>query len=543
MKPIVLGLLLCVWAYGLQGQVMFVSRFEVESRFQDNNFTVVQREGGLVAFRLQAEKGFNSRHKLQFFLTDHDLQSDTFRELQVKDFYDLLGYDLDGDFLYILLQKGDAISDRYMIEIDLKNDSAKEINLDNIHSSELKEFFVINRNAVFMGTSDLRPIVQIFNIELNNVYTVQGIYFKDTNILQIKKERELGTIDVLVSRRDKLKTKQLVLNTYDQEGNKVREVMIDKLQDPSFELVEGLMTPIQEYQQSIVGTYGYRRREAYQGIYQAYVNEFGEYQIQYLTLENLPNFFNYLSDKPLERKHAELERLFSKGKTPSIKPVLSTREVIPAGQGFLIYSDHFQANNPRYIPRDGVYANEAYRLNPNRAYMDGMGYFPGYGMPGYPYNRYGMNNWQQGEYKFVSAHLLYLSRDGRVIWDNALSLNSNPTPYSGKYGELSFDGEKLHYMYLDGLNLNLSYVKNGETIFQNQSNEIKPVNPDDRIRETQESSLHLTWWFGDYFLLTGKQKVRYQAADGREAIREVFFLTKIRVDGDLYQEEESEQEK
>jgi hypothetical protein len=543
MKKIIPLFVLFLFALESQAQVMFVNRFEIESKFQDNNFTIIPRQGGLVGFRIQPDKGFNLKSKFQYFLTDYELVSDTFREIAVKDFYDLLGYDLEGDFLYILLQKGEAISDRYMIEIDLKNDLAKEIDLTNIYTLELKEFFVVNRNAVFMGLSDLRPVVQILDIEANNVYTVQGIYFKDTNILQIKKESELGTIDVLVSRRDRLKNKQLVLNTYDEKGNKVREVVIDQLQDPAFELVEGLMTPIEQYQQSLVGTYGYRKREAYQGIYQAFINEFGEYDIRYYTLENFPNFFNYLNEKQREKKLTELERSFSKGKIPSIKPVFSTREVIPTGDGYLIYSDHFLANNPRYIPRDGVYANESYRNNINRMYMDGMGYMPGYGMPGYPFNRYGAIGWQQGEYKFVSAHMLYLSNTGEVIWDNALDLNNRLLSYSSKYGEISFNGEKLHYLYLDGLNIYMSYIKNGEKIFENQSYEIKLINEEERLRETQENSLNLTWWFMDYFLLSGKQKVRYVGEDGKEAIKEVFFLTKIKVDGDQFDPEAEKTEK
>lgn len=543
MKRTIALVILALLALETHAQVMFVSRFEVESKFQDNNFTVIQRQGGLVGFRVQPERGFNLRSKLQYFLTDFELVSDTFREIAVRDFYDLLGYDLEGDFLYILLQKGETIGDRYMIEIDLKNNSANEVDLSNVYTMELKEFFVVNRNAVFLGLADLRPVVQILDIEVNNVYTVQGIYFKDTNILQIKKESELGTIDVLVSRRDKVKGKQLVLNTYDEQGNKVREVSIDQLENPSFELVEGIMTPIEAYQQSLIGTYGFRKREAYQGIYRAVINEFGEHEISYYTLEDFPNFFNYLKEKQREKKMLEIERAFSKGKIPTIKPVFSTREVIPTSQGYLIYSDHFLANNPRYIPRDGVYANESYRNNMNRMYMDGMGYMPGYGMPGFPYNRYGASGWQQGEYKFVSAHMLYISNEGQVIWDNAFSLNNRTLSYSSKYGEVSFDGEKLHYLFLDGQNIYMSYIKAGHKVFENQSYEIKPLNEDERVRETQDNSLSLTWWFMDYFLLSGKQKVKYIGEDGKEGIKEVFFLTKIKVDGDQYDPDAETSEK
>lgn len=527
-------------------QVMFVDRFEIPSNFIEKDFIVVAKQSGLVAFRVQPEKGLNFKSNLQYFLTDFNLKSDNFKEIKVRDGYDLVGYDLEGDFLYILMQKGSvATSERYLIEIDLLSEVAKEVPLENIYAMELQEFFVLNRSAIFMGNADLRPIVQIFDIQENNVITVQGIYFKDTKILQLKKESELGVLDLLVSRRDKYKMKQISLLTFDDNGNKIREVVVDKLENQDMELVEGIMTPIQNYQQSIIGTFGNRKREAYQGIYLGDINEFGEYKIKYLTLRDFPNFFNYLKEKQKEKKLQELEKSFAKGKTPSIKPVFSAREVITLGQGYMVYSDHFLATNPRYMQRDGVYANEAYRYSANRLMMDQLGYGLGRYGNSFPGSRYGGTYvWQEeGEYEFVSSYFLFLNRSGDVIWENALDLTGNTTNNPGKYGHVSFDGEKLHFLYLDDIQIYMSYIKNGEVIFQNKTFEIELTNEEERIRETQDGSLSLTHWYSNYFLLTGKQKVRYLNAENKEETKEVFFLTKIKVDGDQYVPEEEDLEK
>lgn len=523
-------------------QLMFVERMEVDAKYPESNFQVMTRSGGLIAFRANPEKGFNLKSKLQYFLTDFELNSDSFHEIPLKDNYDLVGYDLEGDYFYALLQKGiTATSERYLIEINLKDEKATEIKLENIYNMDLKEFFVLNRNAVFMGSADLRPIVQILDIEANNVFTVQDIYSKETKILQLRKDSELGVLDVLVSRRDKYKMKQITLLTFDEKGSKIREVIIDKLSDNNLELVEGILTPIQNYQQSIIGTFGQRRREAYRGIYLSDINEFGEYDIKYYTLEDFPNFYNYLNEKQRERKIKELERDFERGKIPSIRPVLSTREIHTTNSGFLIYSDHFSATNPRYIPRDGVYANDAYRYRSNQPFNSGMNYGQSYGSQFFPGSRYGMNPWQlEGEYRFVSAHFLYLNRDGYVIWDNSFNLNNTLTNIPGKYGEVSFDGERLHYMYLNGVKMYMSYINNGEVIFESQPFDIELINEDERIRDTQDYSLNLSWWYSNYYILTGKQRIRFLNEDNKEETREVFFITKIKVDGDLYIPEEEE---
>ncbi|ERM80712.1 hypothetical protein P872_21465 [Rhodonellum psychrophilum GCM71 = DSM 17998] len=517
-------------------QIQFLERFEINSNFNDNNFTILPSSEGLIAFRSLSEKGLGSKKKLQLLEMDYELKFEELSEINIRDNYELVGFDLDGDFFYAMLQKGTyQTDDRYVMEINLATMELKEINIKNVLNMELSEFLVLNRKAIFMGTTEMRPVVQIFDLETNNMVTVQGIYSKDTQILQLRKDPALGIFDILISKRDKFKMKQVLVLTFDGEGNKIREVMIDKLEDSDMEIVEGILTPIQNYQQSLIGPFGQRKREAFSGIYITNINEFGEFNTNYYTLEDFPNFYNYLNEKNREKKLRAVEKTIEKGRKPTISPVFSTREVINLEDGFLVYNDYFSASNPRYMPRDGVYANNIYRMNPFNPFMGGMYGDPLLGYGGYP--RY-PSMAREGEYKFISAQFALINKDGRVIWDNALNLENKTTADPSKFGEISFDGEKLHYLYLDGLEIKMSFLKNGEVIFENQPFEIQLIKENERIRDTQESSLQLTWWFQEYFLLSGKQKIRFQNESGKEEIREVFFITKIKVNGDLFVPEE-----
>ncbi|MGY6547374.1 transcriptional regulator [Arthrospiribacter ruber] len=405
---------------------------------------------------------------------------------------------------------------------------------------DLQEFFVLNRKAVFLGISEMRPLVQVFDTESKDLITVQGVYSKDTKVLQIRKDSELGLIDILVSKRDRFKEKQLTVFSFDEEGNKIREINISNPSPREKEFTEGLLTPYFEYQQSIIGTFGRRRREAYIGFYLTDINEFGEYNTKLYTMEDFPNFYNYLKDRPRERKLREIEKKLHQGKTPYINDVLTTREVIPMENGFLLHNDHFNATNPRYIPRDGVYANDAYRFFPNRTLLHGP-------LNGFHYNpmmygnRYPYSTWQQnGSYRFLSSYFIFIDREGQVIWDNAFNLDNKTVDYPGKFGEVAYDGQRLHYLFLDEGKIKMSYMKNGEVIFENIPFELELINESERIRDTQDNSLSLNWWYDDYFLLSGKQRIRFLNEQGREENREVFFMTKIKVDGDQYVPEEGD---
>jgi hypothetical protein len=125
--------------------------------------------------------------------------------------------------------------------------------------------------------------------------------------------------------------------------------------------------------------------------------------------------------------------------------------------------------------------------------------------------------------------MILMDEDGTIIWENALSLDNTSRSNPGKFGEVTFDGYNLYYMYLHENELKLSHLQNGELIKENEAFELELVNENERISETQEGSLNLMWWYDNYYLLSGKQKVRFQQEDGKQASKDVYFLTTVRV--------------
>src|SRR5690606_13264998 len=138
----------------------------------------------LISFRTVSEKGFNSRRKLQYFSVDKQLKSDRgVVEMSIKDGFELLGYDMDGNKLYLLLTKGFVINaERYLLQIDMDSNEGTEYPAGNVLDMELVEFMVQNQHAIFMGTTANRPVLQIYDLENKSVHTVQGIYGNDTQI-------------------------------------------------------------------------------------------------------------------------------------------------------------------------------------------------------------------------------------------------------------------------------------------------------------------------------------------------------------------------
>jgi hypothetical protein len=527
MKNYILNTILVFYAYvGYNdAQVQFTQRMEVETSWYDDDFIVVPRNEGFVAFRVIADKFQGRKNTFQYVLGDFQLGKEEPSLFSLKESSELIGFDIDRDFLYVLFQKGPTYNnERFIYEINLETKQVAEVSMNSLLNVDLQDFLVFNRKAVFMGTYEYRPVIQVFDLATTDVITVPGVFEKDANILQLRKDPELNIFDVLMSRRDFFKKKIVTILTYDTNGNKLREVKIDDLVDPAMEIVEGVLTSSQDYKQALIGPYGLRRKEAYQGIYFTKINEFGEYTNSYYTLADFPNFFNYLPEKTRDRRIKSLEKDMERGKNTPIRNVVVTREVSDLGGSFLVYNDLFVSSSTRYMPRDGMYANSFYRMNP----MMGGGFNNLYN-PLFMDPRYRSTQVTQ-QYKFLSAQFLLIDSDGKILWDNALSLNNFAKSDPGKFGEISFDGTNLFFMYLDGIKLMLSQFRAGELVREHEAYELELINENERIRDTKESSLQLMWWYDNYYLLTGKQKIRFQDQAGKEQTRDVNFFTKIKVE-------------
>src|SRR5690606_6110801 len=130
--------------------------------------------------------------------------------------------------------------------------------------------------ATMLGNMDYRPVIQVFDTSKQPVITIHGIYEKDLQIIQMRKAPENGGFDMLMSRRDRYKNKSVSISSFDTEGNKIKEVTIDRLGDSDSEIVDGVLTPSFNYTQALIGPFSRQRKNVYQGIYFTKINEFGE---------------------------------------------------------------------------------------------------------------------------------------------------------------------------------------------------------------------------------------------------------------------------
>lgn len=529
---ILLFLFLALVALPSMAQLQFKERLEVPTQTFDPVFELMRIPSGLVAFRTIQPRSLDADRVFEYYLTSDQLQSQGLVEVKIRKGFDLIGYDTDGDNLYVLFAKGETASaEKYVLHLDLITQVGVEYDADNLLPMDLVEFLVLDQNAIFMGVSDTRPAVQIFSLEDKTVQTVQGIYGNETHVVQMLKLTEIQALEVVIRRRGPFKSQETLVLTFDLQGTLLRELKLDPLGDPDEEPLDGLLLTGTNYGQTLIGAYGKEVRNYYKGMYITQINEFGEQNTALYTLEDFPNFFNFLPEKQREKQQAALIEQLEKGKVPSIRNAYAIRDVKEMEDRYLVYFDQFSVSSTRGPGTIAPpLASQRYRYD--RASR--MGYIPFYMDPYNPLAGPMQTYTLVTEYTYKSAHFIEVAKTGQVIWDNASRYEDVTTSYPEAFAEVSVQGDDVFHLYLINDQIKLNYFRKGEKLLENEPIQLELDPKQGEIQYTDLESLRLLHWYGPYFLVSGIQKIRSTDAEDKERVREVFFIHKLLLDGDLY---------
>ncbi|MCM0059438.1 MAG: hypothetical protein NBV57_01150 [Algoriphagus sp.] len=529
---ILLFLFLALVALPSAAQLQFKERVEVPTQAYDPIFELMRIPNGLVAFRTNQPRSLDEDRVFEYFLASDQLQSQGLVEVKMRKGFDMIGYDTDGNNLYVLFAKGEtSSSEKYVLHLDLITRVGVEYTADNLLSLDLVEFLVLDQKAIFMGLSDNRPAVQIFSLEDKTVQTVQGIYGNETHVVQMLKLPEMEALEVVIRRRGPFKSQETLVLTFDLQGNLLRELKLDPLGGPEEEPVDGLLLAGGGYGQTLIGAFGKELRNSYKGMYLVQINEFGEQNIGLYTLADFPNFYTYLPEKLRLKQEKIVAEQLKKEKTPSIRNSYAIRDVKEFEDRYLIYFDQFSVSSSRGAGTVAPsLASQRYRYN--RASR--MGYIPYY-MDPYnsltgPVQTYTLVT----EYTYRSAHFIEVAKSGQVLWDNSARYEDVDTTYPEPFAEISVHGDDVFHLFLINDQIKLNYFRKGEKLLENLSFQLELDPAQGEIHYTDLESLRLLHWYGPYFLVSGIQKIRSTDAAGNEGVREVFFIHKLLLDGDLY---------
>lgn len=331
------------------------------------------------------------------------------------------------------------------------------------------------------GTKKLIPInIQGYQAKYLWIENFQALPDQNEVVLFIKakykKEREVYTmiLDDMGLEKDKFKLTQ----TIDANITSVSATKIDK---SSY-----LFT----------GTYSSKTTETSEGMYVCQASNGKVQFIKFHSFVDMPGFFDYLSEK----KQAKIEKKATRAEKKGKKLVINYRT-----------ANH----NVRILNGQYVVVSEAY----------------------YPTYRYRTRTDANGNtttekifdgYQYTHAVVASFDQGGKLIWNNIFKLDPGYKPMSvirfiriKEVSDLSVD---LVFASRNSI-VSKSFDDRGNVVAERDQEIIETNHEGDK---TKRSSSTLQYWYGNYFLAYGYQKIKNTQNKSVDRKRKVYFINKIR---------------
>jgi len=490
-------------------QIEHQKRFEIDYDWRyENNEVVSNDERGLTLIQTNRET-VGRTYKVKFTHLDKNLEEVWIDSTQISSKMHLMGYHYLKDKMFVMFQdypvkkRIEVLSLDYKTQIITHHESNQEVELT------LSEFEMIGTTALLGGYLDLRPVVYAFDLEKDRVKALRGIYKNDSKLFEVRVNKDSVTFNVLVGEQNKVKDQTVVVNTYDYEGNQIRDYSLVTKED--YSLLDGVSSSINDITQVIVGNYGYKSQTLPSGIYINHVNRVGQQSIKYINYGELDSFLDYLKDSREVKVKAKAMDLKANGKEQRYK-LLSLLRALEEVDGKLIFmAEYFKPGSSNRVASPGINGTRQgnYTATSER---DAFGNFVQT-----PIN----------DFDFTHGYALVLDEEGELLWDDSFTIDFNLEYSLDEHGQFQWVDESEHLVYVHYDDEELI----GKILNDNPENEVLisalSVLDDHDKRDELQSTVRITPWYGDLFLTHGIQTVRVK--DRSEASKKVFFINAIRI--------------
>ena len=507
----------------VQAQVEFGPRHEQIHDFETVDYLVISNEeqGAIV---LERELHTSAAYPIRIKHLDKNLKVKWQTEMQVPQRFAVRGYHYSGGKTYLLLQNR-VLHSVKIVRIDAQQKRLDEFETKRIVELDVREFEVVQNTAVIGGYFEERPAVFAYVLDRNIVRTLAGVYQNRSELLEVKVNSDDVTFNVLVSKLDDKKDRTVQVNTYDFQGEPIRDYQLEVKRN--FSLINAMASSINDISQVVVGLYGINGTTSVAGFYVNHIDRTGEQTMTYHNLGTLPRYLDHLGEKRANKLKSKAAAMKKSGKEQKYRAEVMIRELIEE-DGKLIVSGEFHKPTESLVKDDRLgrinRTNRFMGMNTNSPANDfnPVGVF-GPLNTGVPIDDFFMQ--VESETEFTHAYMLVLDQDGNIEWDDYAVINKEKEGWLQEFGRFQWlghdQGAYLSYFEED---LKLK-VLDGSDNTEVLTTTLPMKSAADELRHERDDTLRAVRWYDNNFLVYGVQHVRPK--DKSDDLRKVFFINKI----------------
>ncbi|MDW7690302.1 hypothetical protein R9C00_23935 [Flammeovirgaceae bacterium SG7u.111] len=244
------------------------------------------------------------------------------------------------------------------------------------------------------------------------------------------------------------------------------------------------------------GTYTTNTRRASEGVFfcSTIGDEIGH--IEFYKFLDLDNFLSYLPEKKQEKIARKKERKKQQGKELTYNYQLVNHDIIRQEDGFVMLGEVYY---PTYV------SQAVYSASGNTRYVQ-----------------------QFDGYYYTHAVIAKFGLDGKLLWDQTFELRPSYKPFTvKKFIALEEQNKQTLKLVFPNMNKIVSKVIgiDGTVLQEKESERIETVYEGDYAKRGRT---YIDFWYDNYFLTYGEQKIKNKLDDKVPTARKVFFVSKVK---------------
>lgn len=521
-KLCLMGAFFLISIYAI-GQAEQTARYEREHKNSDTEFIIFSLGEQGVALIHDLDQYHEGKKLWEVTLLDSNLAESWKLEMEIETRSRLVGYEHRDNFIYVLFRGGDHEgSDLNLITIHLKTEEIKRFNIKQEVTFKVTHFSALSQAIVLGGYVSNDPAVLIYDLETENLKIVPGFFISQTELLDLRSNAN-NTFNALLIDRNSKDKKRLILKTFDAKGAMLFDDIIEI--DGKRSILSGITSTLKNDELLIAGTWTLGTSKQASGIYSVLADPFSDQPIKFYDFGSLEHFLDYQSPKRVAKLKEKSLQAKDARVIPDFKVYTTVIRMEEQPGGFALLAEVYQpSSNYNTTPYWSGFS-------PNPYYY-GSGYSPygyynpfmnRYYSPPYQYNNAPS---QVGESKILSSSVLVFDHQGNLKNDYSLVLQEKKSNGLEQTADFIFNKDEIAIAYKKEKEILIMHGTNG-----NQYDTLHTTleNPGELVRSDSENS-YVRFWYQNYMYSWGYQRIKDPEKKSEDQTRNVFYITKIRVD-------------
>lgn len=503
-KKTVFFILLLLWSFYSTAQLSYEKRVEIDlsNEISDTRLIEFGKKGFILLSKIAEPVDGNSEWKIDFYGVDLLLVKSKSLILPRKFF--LYEFFIDKENLYAFFK--DSKGNYNLVKVNAENLSSKETKGSLPKKTYVKDMVVSGNCAYFSATIKNESFLYTVKLESGErkfipIVVDSKLSGKKISLLSFQTLDESKEVLLYVNTTISKTKSNIYILKFNDRGEK--ESTFNLTQNLSQNIIDISGSKIGDNKYVFTGTYSTKSTNTSEGMFFCQLTNKTMDYIKFYNFMDFKNFLDYMPAKQKEKFEKKKSKKESQGKEFSIYYHLASHEIIPTEDGYLFLSEAYFPTYRTETHTTTTFVNgRATTQTHTRTVFDG--------------------------YQYTHAVVAKFDNEGTMKWDQSFAMWPSYKPYTVKRFIAIAEQNKDNIKLLFSMGNVITYKSINFDGSESQNNRSSTIETNYSGDVTKYSYSNIDYWYDDYFICFGSQKIKNKTEKEVDRKRNIFFISKVK---------------